>query len=83
MADFGGDDVAKQEAEIESGAPLEIPEVPKIPELPQEVTDGSLTADVTAADVDAAEIPKQEAAAEPAPNASDGSGASAKDTTGA
>jgi len=34
MADFGGDDVAKEEAEIESGAPLEIPDVPAIPELP-------------------------------------------------
>jgi hypothetical protein len=79
MADFGGDDVVKEEAEIESGAPLEIPEVPKIPELPQEVSDGSLTADVTAANIDAAEIPKQEAAAEPAPNAPDGNGAVTKD----
>jgi regulator of protease activity HflC (stomatin/prohibitin superfamily) len=34
MADFGNDDVAKEEAEIESGAPLEIPEVPSIPALP-------------------------------------------------
>jgi regulator of protease activity HflC (stomatin/prohibitin superfamily) len=66
MADFGGDDVAKEEAEIESGAPLEIPEVPSIPALPQEATDGKLAADVTAADIDAAEIPKQEAVTEPA-----------------
>jgi regulator of protease activity HflC (stomatin/prohibitin superfamily) len=34
LADFGGEDVEKQEAEIESGAPLSIPEVPDIPELP-------------------------------------------------
>jgi hypothetical protein len=34
MADFGGDNVEKEEAEIESGAPVEIPEVPSIPELP-------------------------------------------------
>jgi regulator of protease activity HflC (stomatin/prohibitin superfamily) len=34
LADFGGDDVEKEEAEIEGGAPLSIPEVPDIPELP-------------------------------------------------
>src|SRR5580698_5221541 len=34
MADFGGEDVEQAEAEIEGGAPLEIPEVPAIPELP-------------------------------------------------
>jgi regulator of protease activity HflC (stomatin/prohibitin superfamily) len=34
MADFGGEDVEQAEAEIESGAPVEIPEVPAIPELP-------------------------------------------------
>jgi len=34
LADFGGDNVDKEEAEIESGAPLSIPEVPDIPELP-------------------------------------------------
>jgi regulator of protease activity HflC (stomatin/prohibitin superfamily) len=39
LADFGGDDVEKEEAAIESGAPLEIPEVPSIPELPQEASD--------------------------------------------
>src|SRR5208282_4870738 len=39
MADFGGDDVAKDEAAIESGAPLEIPDVPAIPELPAADTD--------------------------------------------
>jgi len=35
LADFGDDDVAKEEKEIESGVPLEIPEVPAIPELPE------------------------------------------------
>src|SRR5215472_14497378 len=34
MADFGGEDFEKEEKEIESGAPLEIPDVPSIPELP-------------------------------------------------
>jgi regulator of protease activity HflC (stomatin/prohibitin superfamily) len=34
LADFSGEDVAKEEAAIESGAPLEIPEVPNIPQLP-------------------------------------------------
>ncbi len=63
MADFGTDDVAKEEAAIESGAPLEIPEVPSIPALPQEVADGKLAADVSASEIDAAEIPKQQDAA--------------------
>ena len=35
MADFGGEDLDQEEKEIESGAPLEIPEVPSIPELPE------------------------------------------------
>jgi regulator of protease activity HflC (stomatin/prohibitin superfamily) len=39
LADFGGDDVEKEEAEIESGKPLEIPEVPSLPGLPQDVGD--------------------------------------------
>ncbi len=34
LADFGGEDVEKAEAEIESGAPLQIPDTPDIPELP-------------------------------------------------
>ncbi|HTS98170.1 MAG TPA: hypothetical protein VMI33_16290, partial [Streptosporangiaceae bacterium] len=34
LADFGNEDVEKVEAEIESGAPLSIPDVPEIPELP-------------------------------------------------
>jgi regulator of protease activity HflC (stomatin/prohibitin superfamily) len=33
LADFGNEDVAAEEAEIESGAPLEIPQVPPVPEL--------------------------------------------------
>jgi regulator of protease activity HflC (stomatin/prohibitin superfamily) len=69
LADFGGEDVARVEQQIESGAPLEIPDVPSIPELPQEVsglpkevTDGKLGAGVSAGEIDAAEIPKQDAA---------------------
>ena len=42
MADFGVEDAA--EAEITSGAPLEIPEVPPIPELPLQVSNGKLAA---------------------------------------
>jgi regulator of protease activity HflC (stomatin/prohibitin superfamily) len=34
LADFGNEDVAREEAAIESGAPLEIPAVPPIPTLP-------------------------------------------------
>jgi regulator of protease activity HflC (stomatin/prohibitin superfamily) len=62
LADFGGDDVAREEAEIESGAPLEIPEVPSIPEITQGAGDGKLAADVSAAQADPAEIPRQDAA---------------------
>ncbi len=40
MADFGGEDVDKVEAEIESGKPLEIPDVPSIPEIPAGLADG-------------------------------------------
>jgi len=65
LADFGGDDVAKEEAEIESGAPLEIPEVPSIPEIPQGTGDGNLAADVSATQIDQAEIPRQDAATDP------------------
>jgi regulator of protease activity HflC (stomatin/prohibitin superfamily) len=35
LADFGGEDLAKEEKEIEGGAPLEIPDTPSIPELPE------------------------------------------------
>jgi regulator of protease activity HflC (stomatin/prohibitin superfamily) len=35
LADFGGENPEQAEQEIESGAPLEIPEVPSIPELPE------------------------------------------------
>jgi regulator of protease activity HflC (stomatin/prohibitin superfamily) len=44
LADFGNEDVAKEEAEIESGAPLQIPEVPPIPTLPMQVGNGRLAA---------------------------------------
>jgi hypothetical protein len=62
LADFGGEDVEKAEAEIERGAPLEIPEVPSIPEITQGAGDGKLAADVSATQTDAAEIPRQDAA---------------------
>jgi regulator of protease activity HflC (stomatin/prohibitin superfamily) len=44
LADFGNEDVAREEAEIESGAPLEIPEVPPIPTLPMRAANGELAA---------------------------------------
>jgi hypothetical protein len=44
LADFGNEDVAKEEAEIESGAPLQIPEVPPIPTLPMRVGNGKVAA---------------------------------------
>jgi hypothetical protein len=65
LADFGGDDVAQEEAAIESGAPLEIPDVPSIPELPQETADGHSAAAVdglgsaATADVSKQEVPVQ------------------------
>ena len=50
LADFGTEDVAEAEAEIVSGAPLQIPDVPAIPELPREVSGGKLAAGADAAD---------------------------------
>ena len=44
LADFGNEDVATEEAAIESGAPLEIPEVPPIPTLPVQAANGELAA---------------------------------------
>jgi hypothetical protein len=46
LADFGDEDVAAAEAEITSGAPLEIPEVPPIPQLPVQASNSKLTAAV-------------------------------------
>ena len=40
LADFSNEDVATEQAEIESGAPLQIPEVPPIPTLPVQVGNG-------------------------------------------
>src|SRR5260370_17095829 len=59
LADFGNEDVEKVEAEIASGAPLEIPEAPAIPGLPQEVNDGKLAPDVAANEAAAAPTPHQ------------------------
>jgi hypothetical protein len=50
LADFGNEDVAEAEAQIASGAPLQIPDVPAIPELPTKVSDGKLAASADAAD---------------------------------
>src|SRR6201982_1744605 len=44
LADFGNEDVAREEAAIESGAPLEIPAVPPIPTLPVQAGNGELAA---------------------------------------
>src|ERR1017187_2581946 len=49
LADFGTEDVAEAEADIASGAPLQIPDVPAIPELPMEVSGGELAAGADAA----------------------------------
>jgi len=46
LADFGNEDVAREEAAIESGAPLEIPAVPPIPTLPVQAANGDLAAAV-------------------------------------
>ena len=51
LADFGDEDVPAAEAEIASGAPLEIPGVPAIPGLPQEAGDGKLAAAAAGAPV--------------------------------
>ncbi len=74
LADFGNEDVEKVEAEIEGGAPLEIPDVPDIPAIPAEVGDGKRAlgaaggkladeTDVSADEIDAAAIPKRDKAA--------------------
>jgi regulator of protease activity HflC (stomatin/prohibitin superfamily) len=46
LADFGNEDAATEEAKIESGAPLEIPQVPPIPTLPMQKGNGHLAAAV-------------------------------------
>jgi hypothetical protein len=56
LADFGNENVATEEAEIESGAPLEIPQVPPIPTLPTQVGNGKLAA---------APVPQPDAVARP------------------
>jgi regulator of protease activity HflC (stomatin/prohibitin superfamily) len=44
LADFGTEDVAAEEAAIENGAPLQIPQVPPIPTLPLQAGNGKLAA---------------------------------------
>ncbi|HUL25736.1 MAG TPA: slipin family protein, partial [Streptosporangiaceae bacterium] len=63
LADFGDEDVATEEAEIESGAPLEIPEVPPIPALPTPAGNGKLAA--------AAAVPQPDTAAQPSDDTAD------------
>ena len=64
MADFGGEDVDKVEAEIESGKPLEIPDVPSIPEIPAGLADAKqedvvADSDVSTDEIEAATVPAQ------------------------
>ncbi|HUL24338.1 MAG TPA: hypothetical protein VLW44_01010, partial [Streptosporangiaceae bacterium] len=60
LADFGDEDVATEEAEIESGAPLEIPEVPAIPAIPADLGDGNLSAArVSAEETGTTSVPAQ------------------------
>src|SRR5437016_5583295 len=62
LADFGREDVGKEEAEIEAGAPLEIPDVPSIPEIPAGLDDSQQAAadsDVSTDEIDAATVPAQ------------------------
>jgi regulator of protease activity HflC (stomatin/prohibitin superfamily) len=63
LADFGNEDVAREEAAIESGAPLEIPAVPPIPTLPVQAANGELAA---------AEVPQPGAVARHADDADSG-----------
>src|SRR6204780_401361 len=60
LADFG--DVDAAEAEIESGAPIEIPEVPLIPQLPLQATNGKLAAAAAGPAPDAVARPNDDAA---------------------
>jgi regulator of protease activity HflC (stomatin/prohibitin superfamily) len=69
MADFGGEDVDKVEAEIESGKPLEIPDVPAIPEIPAGLADGKEAEAATDPEPTTDEI---EPATVPAPDRAEG-----------
>jgi len=73
LADFGNEDVAVAEAEIASGAPLQIPDVPAIPELPMEVSDGKLAA-AGADAADHAAVPEPDAVAGHDDDAADSGG---------
>jgi regulator of protease activity HflC (stomatin/prohibitin superfamily) len=75
MADFGGEDVEKVEAEIESGKPLEIPEVPSIPEVPAGLADGKEVEAATDPEPTTDEI---EAATVPAPGRAKGTTAAGR-----
>jgi regulator of protease activity HflC (stomatin/prohibitin superfamily) len=60
LADFGDVDVA--EAEVQSGAPLEIPDVPPIPQLPLQASNGKLAAAAAGPVPDAVTRPNGDAA---------------------
>src|ERR1700683_1434561 len=60
LADFG--DVDAAEAEIQSGAPVEIPEVPLIPQLPLQATNGKLATAAAGPAPDAVARPNDDAA---------------------
>jgi regulator of protease activity HflC (stomatin/prohibitin superfamily) len=70
LADFGGDDVEKEEAAIESGAPVEIPEVPAIPELPEAADRHAAAVDGLNSGAAQEQEQEQEAPAETPPSAS-------------
>jgi len=53
LADFSDQVAVTAEAEIPSGAPLEIPEVPQIPQLPVQVSNGKVAAAVAVLQPDA------------------------------
>jgi len=61
LADFSNEDVAKEEAEIASGAPLEIPDVPAIPAIPAGLDGKPAVSDsgVSTDEIDAAKVPAQ------------------------
>jgi regulator of protease activity HflC (stomatin/prohibitin superfamily) len=82
MADFGNEDVDEVEAEIESGAPLEIPDVPEIPQLPgaDAGLDKVSSAAAPEATVISADGQAKEARAEAKPDASAAAEATAADS---
>jgi regulator of protease activity HflC (stomatin/prohibitin superfamily) len=73
LADFGNEYLAKEEEEIESGAPLEIPEVPPIPEVAGESGAGPAAIEADGGASAAAAAAQPAAEAQPAAGAADAS----------